>query len=948
MIRQHSLPFRGLVTCLASGLLLVRAVAGDVTGVVSDPNSKGFLSGASVLVVESNRAASTDSEGRFRLTGLAAGSYTLDVQYLGYEGKQVKVTVPASGDVETDVALEAKAIQLGAVVIEGYREGRSRALQQKRTQANILDIISADAIGNLPDRNVAEAIARAPGVSITGMEQGEGRYVSIRGIDPNLNQVMMDGAILAAPGGSRLGRAVPLDTLGAGDVSQVEVVKAVTPDLDANSLGGTINIKSSSAFDRRERFLSGSVSVNHNDSSDKNNLEAKISYSDLFGPQKKWGIAVSTSYEKREYSNHWLQTSWNLRNLNGSDVYLPNGFEIKPEEGEVKRMGGNLALEFRPDANTQFYFRPSYSSTVRNEHTVEVLHSVSNSNTSQVQLTGPNAGRFIGNNRTERRDFNSRKEQELLTLIGGFKKVFGDFTLEPMIALSAAEENTPFNNVLAFRNANGATGPITFDANAFDFVRWDVDPAVDTPNKYPLRRTREDTSIIDEDTLSAKVDLRWNIEDLTGRNSYLKTGFKYIQRDRISDFESKRLVPVGNWNLSAVSTRPSVGVYDNRYQSGFLIDPDATWTYIRSNPALTVLDPVDSTANSVEDDYDIDEYIYAAYAMGSVDFGKLTVLGGLRWEKTDATIRAVEVRTFRGQLLGRFPKSGVTSYDKVFPNLQAVYRFNDRLIGRAAITQVLGRPAYEDARPLARFTYDLITNPNNPTYNYSGTLNVGNPDLGPYEAVNFDLSLEYYLQGRGLFSIAAYRKEIDNPIYSYTQTQENVIYSGIGLQSLGVTSVRNADSGRIAGLEINLYQPFSFLPAPFDGFGIDANVSLISSEVKVPLRPNDDLPFLRQPSRLYNVTLFYEKAGFSGRVAWSYADESIETIGADVLNDRYRVPRDQVDVLFRYRINGNYAVTAAVRNLTEEPEQRSTGVFHLMQYSRLLGRDFRVGLDFNF
>lgn len=948
MTCQFSRPFQGLAACLVFGILYVRAAAGDVTGVVSDPNSTSFLSGASVLVVETNRAVSTDSEGRYRLTGLNAGTYTLDVQYIGYEGKQVRVTVPESGEVTSDIALDAGAIQMGALVVEGYREGRSRALQQKRTQPNITDIISADAIGNLPDRNVAEAIARAPGVSITGMEQGEGRYVTIRGIDPNLNQVMMDGAILAAAGGSRLGRAVPLDTLGAGDVSQIEVIKAVTPDLDANSLGGTINIKSASAFDRRERFFAGSVSVNHNDSADKNNLEAKVSYSDLFGPKKSWGIAVSTSFEKRAYSNHWLQTGWNLRNLNGSDVYVPNGFEIKPEEGELERMGGNLSIEFRPDANTQFYFRPSFSTTDREEHTVEVVHSVSNSNTSQVQFTGTNAGRFIGNNRTERRDFDTRKEQELMTMVAGFKKVMGDFTLEPMIALSSAKENTPFNNILAFRNANGATGPITFDYNAFDFVRWEVDPAIDTPNKYPLRRTREDTGIIDEDTLSAKVDVRWDTDNLLGRNGYFKTGFKYIQRDRISDLESRRLVPVGSWNLSAVSTRPSVAVYDDRFQSGFLIDPVSTWAYIRSNPALTTLDPVDSTANSIEDDYDIDEYIYAAYGMGSMDFGKLTVLGGLRWEKTDATIRAVEVRTFRGQLLGRFPKSGATSYDKLFPNLQTVYRFSDRLIGRAAITQVLGRPAYEDARPLARFTYDLITNPNNPAFNHSGSLNVGNPDLGPYEAVNFDVSLEFYHQQGGLVSIAAYRKEIDNPIYSYTQTQENVTYSGIGLQSLAVTSVRNADSGRISGLEVNLYQPFSFLPSPFDGFGVDANVSLISSEVKVPLRPNHDLPFLRQPSRLYNVTLFYEKGGFSGRVAWSYSDESIETIGADVLNDRYRVPRDQFDVLFRYRINGNYAVTASVRNLTEEPEQRSTGVFSLMQYSRLLGRDYRIGLDFKF
>jgi TonB-dependent receptor len=160
--------------------------------------------------------------------------------------------------------------------------------------------------------------------------------------------------------------------------------------------------------------------------------------------------------------------------------------------------------------------------------------------------------------------------------------------------------------------------------------------------------------------------------------------------------------------------------------------------------------------------------------------------------------------------------------------------------------------------------------------------------------------------------------------------------------------VRNADSGKIRGLELNVYQPFTWLPAPWDGFGIDANATFIDSEVVVPARPTADLPFLRQPSRIYNVTLFYERGKFSGRVAYSYVDESLETLGSNLLNDRYRVPRDQIDVLARYRISEHYSITASVRNLTEEPEQRSTGIFHLLQYSRLLGREFKVGVDFNF
>ncbi|MBL9215918.1 MAG: TonB-dependent receptor [Opitutaceae bacterium] len=923
---------------------------------MSDASNKGFLPGATVTLVETGRTTTADSGGRFSFLELAEGNYSVRVSYIGYENKTTSVSVPASGAVPLAIQMGDETLQLDKLVVEGYREGRARALQQKQSQPNIADLISADSIGNLPDRNAAEAVARVPGVSITGLQQGEGRYISIRGVEPNLNQVLLDGAILAAPGGSRLGRAVPLDTLGAGDISQIEVVKSVTPDLDANSLGGTINIKSASPFDRKGRFIAGSVVGNSNEDTDKQNYEAKVTFSDQFGPDRKWGIAASASYDQRDYSNHWLQTSWNLRNINGSNIYLPNGFEIKPEEGNLKRWGGNLTFEFRPDDSTRFYIRPSYSGTKRFEHTVEVLHSVNNQ-AAGVTLTSPTTGTFLGSGtRTERRDFRTFTEQELINVVVGGKKTVGAFTFEPMLTYSAAEERTPSNRILAFRNAGGTTadpnrgsGPMTFDIGAFDFVRWEVDPAIDTPSKYTLRRTRDDTGLVDEDTMSAKFDVRWDSENILGRPGYLKTGVKYIQRSRMVDLESYRLVPVGNWSLANIGVLPSVPVYNGRYQSGFLINHFPTWDFINANPSLVVYDPADSIPNQIEDDYDIDEYIYAGYVMGSIDINKLTVLGGLRWEKTDATIRAVQVRNAGTTIIGRFPTSGTTSYDKIFPNLQAVYRFTDRLLMRAAITQTIGRPAYEDARPLARFRYDpLGSGALNPNFPYSGTLSVGNPELEPFDATNIDLSLEYYPRGNGIISVAAFRKDIDNPIYGYSETLENVVYSGIALQSLSVSSTRNATSGKISGVEFNVYQPFTFLPAPFDGFGIDANFTMISSEVKVPLRPNDDLPFFRQPSRIANVTFFYENSKFSGRVAYSYSDEQIETLGSDILSDRYRVPRGQIDVLFRYKINSRYAVTGSVRNLNREPEQRSTGVFNLMQYSRLLGRDYRLGLDFTF
>jgi TonB-dependent receptor len=943
---------RGCLAAFVFGTSTVATMGGDIVGIVIRSSDRAALPGAAITVAENGRSATSDSRGSFTISGLPEGSYTLHARFTGIDPKTETVAVPATGTVNLNLSLGEEIVQLEAFTVEGYREGRARALQQKQKQTNISDIIAADAIGNLPDRNVAEAVRRLPGVNMS-LEQGEGRYVSIRGVEPNLNQVMIDGAIAAAPGGNRLGRAVPLDTLGAGQVAQIEVVKSVTPDLDANSLGGTLKIKTASPFDHKGRFTTASVTTNYSDVTEKQNLEARVQYSDVFGPEKKWGLAVGGSFDQRDYANHWLQSAWDLRNYpTYGDLYLPNSFEIKPESGRQTRWGGNVALEFRPTSTLKFYLRPNISHNERHERKDEAILNVSNA-TNRVTLTSPTTGTYLAAGyRPERRNYYSLIKQDLVSVAAGFEATFGDFLLEPMITYSRAKENKVYDRILAFRPASGVSGSVPFDiGDGFEFPLWGVDYALDTPANYSLRRTRDDRGLVDEKTYTAKADLTWKPDALLGSKSgYVKTGIKYTQRKRLNDQESYRVVPVGNWRLSAIGSLPAVPVYDGRYTSGFLIDSEPTWAYIAANPSLVAYDAVDSAANSIEDDYDIAEYIYAAYAMASVTYDKLTILGGLRWEKTDARVRATEARFQGGTFLGHFPTSGKTSYDQIFPNLQAIYRATDRFVARAAISRTIGRPAYEDARPLSNFQYsslgsaalDPVQFPN------SGSLNIGNPQLQPFDSQNYDISLEWYVGGSGIVSLAAFRKDIDDPIFTYSETQRNVVYNTIGLETLNLTGRRNADSGRITGVEANVYLTFSFLPAPFDGFGIDANYTTISSEVKVPTRPGEDLPFFRQPGEIINATLFYERGRFSARVAYNRTDEQLYTLGSNLLSDIYLLPRYQYDLMARYKLTNKFALTASVRNLTEEKEQFSYGIRNLMRTSRLLGREYRLGVDYTF
>lgn len=948
---------RGLLVAFGFGVAVVQCWAGDIVGVVSDSSQKGFLPGASVLLVENGRTESADSGGRFRFSGLAAGDYNLRVTYVGHEEKTQAVSVPASGEVPVLITMNSGVIVLETMVIEGYREGRSRALQEKQNATNIKDIVSSDVIGNLPDRNVSEAVARLPGVSLVlDFDGGEGRYVSIRGVEPGLNQVTLDGATLAAPGGAipggfRLGRAVPLDTLGASQISQLEVIKSATPDMDANALGGTLNIKTTSPFDRKGRYLVGSVGVNYSATREKSGPSASVNFSDLFGPKKRWGLSAGANYEKRYYANHRLQSAWNLRTINGTDIWLPNSLELNTDAGFFERYGGNFGLEYRPNTDTRFYLRLNYSAQNHPYDQFETNVNVDNS-PSRVTLASPTTGVFAAAGvRTERREMNSQVEQKLLAVTSGFKKVIGEFTIEPMLTFSSAQEKDVFKRRRDFRADTGKTGPVNFDFGAFDFLRWEVDPVLDTPDKYPLRRIGDDFGTNDEDALTAKIDVRREADKLFGHPGYLKAGFKYLERDRVVDLTSLRRLPTAAWTqtLAQLGTRPAIPTYRGRYTTGFRVDGQAATDFIQANPSLTMVDVVDSAANSIKNDFELDEFIYSAYVMGSVDINKLTLLGGIRWEKTDAILRAVEARTTRGTPVGEFPTSGTTSYDKFFPNLQAAYRFTKHLVLRAAITQTLGRPAYEDARPLSLFDYySLGSEALNPAFPNAGTLNIGNPDLGPFLSTNYDLTLEWYAKSSGIVSVALFHKDIKDPIYSFVETRQNVVQSGVALERLDVTSVRNADSGKITGVEFNLYQPFSFLPAPFDGFGIDANLTLINGEVTVPTRPSEKFPFFRQPEKIANFTLFYEWSRISARIAWSRADEQLVSLGSKDTLDFFLHTRDQYDAQLSYRVTPHYSVVVSARNLTREPEQLSYGLTDRMRTSRDLGRDFRISVNFNY
>ena len=956
LLRDYSSGFFALFCRKGIGLLVLTLAlaapglkAGDIEGFISDANTGRYLPGVEVVVLGEGRMAVTDRDGSYRIPDLPAGTYTVQIRYIGYDPISESVSVPETGSATLSAEIGLEYVELPAFRVEGYREGRTLALQQKRTAGNILDIISADSVGSLPDRNVAEALARIPGVSLD-VDAGEGRFVSIRGLEPNFNNVTLNGATLAAPSaGGREGRAMPLDVVGSGQIYQIEVIKSVTPDMDGNALGGTINIKSVSAFDQPDRFVFGKVELGENSDRSGTLFDGDITWGDTFN-DGTMGISLSAHYSERPFTSHEIQASYGEQD----GRYFVETFELQPAEGERTRMGFNYNIEFLPDSDSEFYIRGIFNQFDESERQQEMIMDTRR----DPEFLSPTAADF-NRMRMEQRDFRREIDQGLFNISVGGQRQFDNMRVSGDVTYSVAEEEVPFIKTVQFR-----TGNEDFIEQRFFYEFSGLYPNFDDKgfltqehDEFNLRRFREDDSYSKEETYAPRLDFEWENDDFLGGRTTFKSGAKITSRDRFVDDNSTR--PVGDFNMVQISPpEPNSGfpIYGGRWQYPSTLDVLTALDYLNANRSAFEVDPVESASNSVEDDYDITEDILALYFMATIQASdNLTIQAGARWEDTDASLKSFEFQqgeTADGDVWALVETDGEFAYSNFLPNLQAKYQIGANTILRAAITGTIGRPPYEDASPNNVFEYEELDPEDqlDPNFPFIGEVELGNPELSPYESINFDLGIEHYLESGGLLSAGIFKKEIDNPIYEFSEDLSDVTRHGIGFDTLSRTQFRNADKGSITGFELAAQIPFSsFLEEGFlDGFGLDVNATFISSDVTIFDRTADDLPFFRQPGNIYNVAFYYQKHKLSARIAYNYQDESLRELSGAADEDHWDDTRDYTDIQASYAISDSYTIYVNWQNIFEAEKIRTYGRgTQRLRRGEFYGSYVRAGIRYN-
>ncbi|MGL4712291.1 MAG: TonB-dependent receptor plug domain-containing protein, partial [Shewanella sp.] len=341
---------------MAAGFSANALAVGKLEGHVRDISSQQPLPGASVTIKELNLSQQAGRDGRFFFVGIADGQYTLVVNYLGATPMEHKVQIEDKQTTQVDMSLSSQNLEHIQVV--GQQGALSKSMNRQRGADNVLSVVSADVLGNFPDSNISESLQRVPGLSIE-RDQGEGRFVRVRGMAPDYNSVSMNGARLPSPESDR--RAVALDVVPSDLLQSVEVSKTLTPDMDADALGGAIEVKSLSAFDRDDTYLNLSAEASQDSLTDNTNPKLAASYSDIFGDN--FGVAIGTSWYNRDFGSDNVETGgdWDFADDSGFGNAGLNSVDQRDYEINRERLGIGVNFDYRPTDDTDLYLRTLYS-----------------------------------------------------------------------------------------------------------------------------------------------------------------------------------------------------------------------------------------------------------------------------------------------------------------------------------------------------------------------------------------------------------------------------------------------------------------------------------------------------------------------------------------------------------------------------------------------------------
>lgn len=817
----------------------------------------------------------------------------------------VAFTVAALLSANVTAQTVASEEQLQEVVITAIIDAAKRAAEQQKSARGITNVVSADGIGRFPDPNIAESLQRVAGLAIE-RDQGEGRYVNVRGGPAEFSAVSIDGVSIAAPSPSS--RAIDLDTVPSDIVGALEITKTLRPDMDADSITGAINIKTQSAFDYKGFRLRASAGGSYNEFGGTHDKRGAFSVSNIVEGDSRIGLLLSASYSETDRQLDNIETAWTRRSVpGGNSVFAVAETLFKDYDTRRERIAFTGAAELRSADDMRLFARGTYSRYTDDEYRNQLL-LLWGEGTLLAGATDSTAS-FSGI-RVAKQIRHRILQNEIATAEVGGSKDFGGWSFEGSVSLAKSEQTYPRRDELLWRTAaqGTATAPVRYDysGNAREpSISVFVNNPHLTPTNFSFRENAYRTADTAEDTVAVATNITVPVEIGSGKGDF-KLGAKYKSGERTTDenrFRDRAITAAPSQPLAAFLTGRVSRNYG--YDLGFKVDPALADAYFDATKASSPIRP-DASATA---DYTADEKILAGYAMWDLDFDKLGVLAGVRVERTETASAAPVYNASRGVVAGT--RTDTRRYTDVFPGITLRYELTDALIARAAVTRGTMRPDFPDIVPRA-------------VESQEGTLLVvqqGNPALKPTIADNFDLSLEYYFEPIGVLSASGFYKDLQD--YNYTLRSSGTYFGA----PAALVTPENAD-GSLAGIELAWQQQFTQLPGWMSGFGVFANFTYVDAAIDLgrTYAGRKSFPLPGQSETVTNFAIFYEQGPVSLRISYTDRSDYLDEINAeDGALDLYWAGRDQVDFTASYQLSDMFEVFAEAKNLTNSKGVRYYG-----------------------
>lgn len=803
-----------------------------------------------------------------------------------------------------------------SVVVTGQASSLRKALKMQDNADNIVSAVVADDIGALPDVNAAESLARLPGVAVQ-RDQGEGRYVVVRGLGPDMNTITLNGSLVPSPEAGR--RGVSMDVLPSGLIRSLEVIKSLTPDMDANSLGGTVDVKTLSAFDLPRSLLSAGVSVGRDQLSGQNSPGGSLlGATRLLGGTL--GVAAALSVDRRKFGSEDVETdgAWSAGKLAGVELrhYRPNR----------DRAAFATNLDYKPTAGSSYTLRSILARFSDDEERDRL--AISN-------ITGGAVAEgATATVRAERRLRARKYTRTISSLVLGTEQDWGDWTLEANVGLGQGKERTPEQiNDARFRQNNVAG--VSFTGTVQPLVTGPA--ALYDASKFALNAFTLQKRTSDDDEHNGRVDLTRAFTRADGGKLELKFGAKLSRREKRNDTEQ--------WSYASNSpTSASYWGAGPTTLSGFLtgdtldfsmgdIGPAIDSAAVRARLAALPRDPARVAAASALADFDLHENIDAAYVQASIDLSPAwNVLAGVRHERT-----RFDAAGFASSVAGVIsPTQFAKGYGNWLPGLHTRYKLDRETSLRAAWTNSVVRPNFDQLSPAV-------------TLSSTTEASIGNPLLSPMRAHNLDIGVERLLGNDGAVSAYLFHKDIKDFTYA-----TNLAGTGDWTAYTSVTGYANGTKARVQGVELSWQQQLRMLPGWMSGLLVGANAAFTHSTADVGRFDAASKTQLVRSSRMpgqsdstINLMLGYEAGPLSTRLAVNHKSKYLLQFGSDVTSaaqDQIVAGQRQVDLSVSYKVTPSVQLTFEGVNLNNEHYYTYVGVPSLNYQYEQYGRTYKLGL----